>query len=90
MLYPEQTVLPRKQRAHFSQQIVGAPRISCWSPAPSLYLSVTTFSLFQFALRHHAKREASINSPFDILKKKPEGSFRWFEAVNEGAARNDR
>ncbi len=51
---------------------------------------MTTFSLFQFALRHHAKREASINSPFDILKKKPEGSFRWFEAVNEGAARNDR
>jgi hypothetical protein len=41
--YPEQTVLPRKQRAHFSQQIVGATRISCWSPAPSLYLSVTTF-----------------------------------------------
>jgi len=23
-----------------------------------------------------------MHSPFDILKKKPVGSFRWFEAVN--------
>ena len=24
-----------------------------------------------------------MHSPFDILKKKTEGSFRWFEAVND-------
>jgi hypothetical protein len=24
-----------------------------------------------------------MNSPFDILKKEPEGSFRWVEAVND-------
>jgi hypothetical protein len=24
-----------------------------------------------------------MHSPFDILKKKPEGSFCWFEAVND-------
>ena len=23
-----------------------------------------------------------MNPPFEILNKKPEGSFRWFEAVN--------
>jgi hypothetical protein len=35
-------------------------------------------------------REASTNSPFDILKKKPEGSFRWFEAVNDLESANIR
>ena len=31
-----------------------------------------------------------MHSPFDILKKKPEGSFRWFEAVNDLASANIR
>ena len=31
-----------------------------------------------------------MNSPFDILKKKPEGSFRWFEAVNDLGSANIR
>jgi len=31
-----------------------------------------------------------MNSPFDILKKKPEGSFRWFEAVNDLDSANIR
>ena len=31
-----------------------------------------------------------MNSLFDILKKKPEGSFRWFEAVNDLESANIR
>ena len=31
-----------------------------------------------------------MNSPLDILKKKPEGSFRWFEAVNDLESANIR
>ena len=31
-----------------------------------------------------------MNSPFDILKKKPEGSFCWFEAVNDLESANIR
>jgi hypothetical protein len=31
-----------------------------------------------------------MHSPFDILKKKPEGSFRWFEAVNDLESANIR
>jgi hypothetical protein len=31
-----------------------------------------------------------MHSPFDILKKKPEGSFRWFESVNDLASANIR
>jgi hypothetical protein len=31
-----------------------------------------------------------MNSPFEILKKKPEGSFRWFEAVNDLESANIR
>jgi hypothetical protein len=31
-----------------------------------------------------------MRSPFDILKKKPEGSFRWFEAVNDLKSANIR
>jgi hypothetical protein len=31
-----------------------------------------------------------MNSPFDILKKEPEGSFRWFEAVNDLESANIR
>ncbi len=31
-----------------------------------------------------------MNSPFDILKKKPEGSFRRFEAVNDLESANIR
>ncbi len=30
-----------------------------------------------------------MNSPFDILKK-PDGSFRWFEAVNDLESANIR
>jgi hypothetical protein len=31
-----------------------------------------------------------MGSPFDILKKKPEGSFRWFETVNDLNSANIR
>jgi len=31
-----------------------------------------------------------MHSPFDILKKKPEGSFRWFEAANDLESANIR
>jgi hypothetical protein len=31
-----------------------------------------------------------MNSPFDILKKEPGGSFRWFEAVNDLESANIR
>jgi len=31
-----------------------------------------------------------MNSPFDILKKKPEGSFCWFEAANDLESANKR
>ena len=31
-----------------------------------------------------------MHSPFDILKKKPEGSFRWFEAVDDLESANIR
>ncbi len=31
-----------------------------------------------------------MNSPFDILKKTPEGSFRWFGAVNDLESANIR
>ena len=31
-----------------------------------------------------------MNSPLTILKKKPEGSFRWFEAVNDLESANIR
>jgi hypothetical protein len=31
-----------------------------------------------------------MNSPFDILKKKPEGSFRWFEALDDLESANIR
>lgn len=31
-----------------------------------------------------------MNSPFDIPKKKPEGSFRWFEAANDLETANIR
>ena len=31
-----------------------------------------------------------MNSPFDILKRKPEGSFRWFEAMNDLDSANIR
>ena len=31
-----------------------------------------------------------MNSPFNILKKKPEGSFHWFEAVNDLDSANIR
>jgi hypothetical protein len=31
-----------------------------------------------------------MHSPFDILKKKPEGSFRWFESANDLASANIR
>ena len=31
-----------------------------------------------------------MQSPFDILKKKPEGSFRWFEAANDLESANIR
>jgi hypothetical protein len=31
-----------------------------------------------------------MNSPFEILKKKPEGSFSWFEAVNDLDSANIR
>ena len=35
-------------------------------------------------------QEVSVHSPFDILKKKPEGSFCRFEAVNDLASANIR
>jgi len=31
-----------------------------------------------------------MHSPFDILKKKPEGSFRWFEAAKDLESANIR
>jgi hypothetical protein len=31
-----------------------------------------------------------MHSPFDILKKKPEGSFRWFEAASDLESTNIR
>ena len=31
-----------------------------------------------------------MHSPFDILKKKSEGSFRWFEAANDLESANIR
>ena len=31
-----------------------------------------------------------MHSPFDILKKNPEGSFRWFEAVDDLESANIR
>jgi len=31
-----------------------------------------------------------MHSPFDILKKKPEGSFCWFEAANDLESANIR
>jgi hypothetical protein len=31
-----------------------------------------------------------MHSPFDILKKKPEGSFRWFEAASDLESANIR
>ena len=31
-----------------------------------------------------------MHSPFDILKKKPEGSFCWFEAASDLASANIR
>jgi hypothetical protein len=34
--------------------------------------------------------EVSMHSPFDILKKKPEGSFCRFEAVNDLQSANIR
>jgi hypothetical protein len=34
--------------------------------------------------------EVSVHSPFDILKKRPEGSFCRFEAVNDLASANIR
>jgi hypothetical protein len=35
-------------------------------------------------------QEVSMHSPFDILKKRPEGSFCRFEAVNDLASANIR
>jgi hypothetical protein len=31
-----------------------------------------------------------MHSPFDILKKNPEGGFRWFETVNDLESANIR
>jgi hypothetical protein len=41
-------------------------------------------------LAAYATQEVSMHSPFDILKKKPEGSFCRFEEVNDLASANLR
>jgi hypothetical protein len=48
------------------------------------------FPSFSLPYSTMQRREVSVHAPFDILKKKPEGSFCRFEAVNDLASANIR